>query len=171
MDNDRKITWIGIIPTRLNAHTVRKGRQGERNHEDICVFYRKQPTYNPQMREGKPLHGRGNGEHRFINNNYGKFNQIEDTRAGSTEKYPISVLNFDRPHPPIHPTQKPVELMRWLIRTYTNEGETVLDNCIGSGTTAIACIQEKRHFIGFELNEEYYAQACKRIEDEQQKNS
>lgn len=142
-------------------------RQPLRNHEDICVFYRKQPTYNPQMREGKPLHGRGGGEHRFINNNYGKYSELEDTRAGSTEKYPISVLNFDRPHPPIHPTQKPVELIQYLIRTYTNEGEVVLDNCIGSGTTAIAAIRENRRYIGFEVNEEYYNMTIKRINEEQ----
>ena len=66
-----------------------------------------------------------------------------------------------------HPTQKPVNLIRYLVRTYTNEGDTVLDNCMGSGTTAIACIKEKRHFIGFELNKEYYEKAVKRIEAEQ----
>jgi site-specific DNA-methyltransferase (adenine-specific) len=63
----------------------------------------------------------------------------------------------------MHPCEKPVELLQYLIRTYTNEGDTVLDNCIGSGTTAVACIKEKRHFIGFELNKEYYDKAVERI--------
>ena len=66
-------------------------------------------------------------------------------------------------HPDMHPTQKPVALIQYLIRTYTNVGGCVLDNCMGSGTTAIACIREKRNFIGFELNKEYYDKACKRI--------
>ena len=64
------------------------------------------------------------------------------------------------------PTQKPVDLLRYLVLTYTNEGDTVLDNCMGSGTTAIACIKERRHFIGFELSKEYFDKACKRIDNE-----
>lgn len=67
----------------------------------------------------------------------------------------------------MHPTQKPVSLIQYLIRTYSNEGDTILDNCMGSGSTAIACIKEKRNFIGFELNKEYYDRACKRIKQEQ----
>lgn len=145
-------------------------RMPMRNHEDICVFYKKLPTYNPQFRYGKPLHSKGHGVHKFTNNNYGKFDEIEDTRAGSTEKYPISVLNFNRPHPPIHPTQKPIELVEYLVRTYTNEGDLVLDNCIGVGTTAIACIRANRKYIGFETCQEYIEFANKRINncDEQQ---
>ena len=138
-------------------------RMPMRNHEDICVFYKKQPTYNPQMRQGKPLHARGKGVHKFTNRNYGSFVETEDLRAGSTEKYPISILNFDRPHPPIHPTQKPVELVKWLVKTYTNEGEVVLDNAIGCGTTALACIETKRNYIGFDINQEYVDMANNRI--------
>lgn len=75
-------------------------------------------------------------------------------------------MNFQKPHPSIHPTQKPVALIEYLIRTYTNEGETILDNCMGSGTTAIAAIRTKRNFIGFELQKEYFDMAEKRIKDE-----
>ena len=82
------------------------------------------------------------------------------------EKYPTNVLAFDKVADPWHPTQKPVDIIRYLIATYSNEGDTILDNCMGSGTTAIACIKEHRHFIGFELNEEYYAKSLKRIEAE-----
>ena len=79
-----------------------------------------------------------------------------------------NVLEFSKDTDGFHPTQKPVALIRRLIATYSNEGDTILDNCMGSGTTAIACIREKRHFIGFELNEEYYAKSLKRIEAERQ---
>ena len=88
----------------------------------------------------------------------------------SDEYYPVNILeypNCSNKQDNFHPTQKPVSLLRYLVMTYTKEGDTVLDNCMGSGTTAIACIKEKRHFIGFELNEEYYNKACKRIKDEQ----
>ena len=82
-------------------------------------------------------------------------------------QYLSNVLEFSKDTDGFHPTQKPVALIRRLVLTYTNEGDTVLDNCMGSGTTAIACIKEHRHFIGFELNKEYYDKACKRIKAEQ----
>ena len=135
-----------------------------RNHEDICVFYKKLPTYNPQFTQGQPLHSIGTGVHKITNNNYGNFSE-DDSRAGSTEKYPKSVLNFNRPHPPIHPTQKPVELVEWLIKTYTNEGELVLDNCLGSGTTAVAALHTNRNFIGFETQQEFIDMANARIDN------
>ena len=72
-------------------------------------------------------------------------------------------MNFDRPHPPIHPTQKPVELVKWLIETYTNEGDLVLDNCIGSGTTAVAALEAKRNFIGFETQQKFIDIANNRL--------
>ena len=87
----------------------------------------------------------------------------------SDEKFPKSIICFDKEHSAdtFHPTQKPVALIQYLIRTYSNEGDTILDNCMGSGTSAIAAIREKRNFIGFELNKEYYDKACKRIKLEQ----
>ena len=83
------------------------------------------------------------------------------------KNYPTTILNFDLDNNTFHPTQKPVDLLRYLVLTYTNEGDTVLDNCMGSGTTAIACIKERRHFIGFELNKEYFDKAVRRIKAEQ----
>ena len=136
-----------------------------RSHEDICVFYKKSPTYNPQMWEGKPSHsiGKVNGENTCKNNNnYGNFARVE--REGNL-KYSRSVLKFNRPHPPIHPTQKNVELCEWLVKTYTNENEVVLDNCMGSGTTGVACINANRKFIGIELDENYFNIAKNRIEE------
>ena len=85
------------------------------------------------------------------------------------KKLPRSIIAIKKEHEStvLHPTQKPVELLRYLIRTYTNEGETVLDNCMGSGTTAVAAVKENRHYIGFELSKEYFDKACERIKNEQ----
>lgn len=138
-----------------------------REHEDIMVFYRQQPPYNPQMTKCQPHernHSRGKLNTEQTNRCYGNFGKADDIITNL--KYPKSILNFKRPHPQVHPTQKPVELIRYLIRTYTNVGGVILDNCIGSGTTAIAAIRENRHFIGMELNKEYYEIALKRIREE-----
>lgn len=137
-----------------------------REHEDIVVFYRKQPTYNPQMTKCLPHernHSRGKQQGEQTNRCYGEFGRAEDIITDL--KYPKSILNFNRPHPQIHPTQKPVALIQYLIKTYSNENDLILDNCIGSGTTAVAAIKEKRHFIGMELNKEYYDIACKRVKE------
>ena len=145
-----------------------------RNHEDIAVFYREMPTYNPQMRKGFPNHTRGHGGGKLKNGCYGKFDPWGVSEVITDEKFPLSVIDIDREHDvnkQFHPTQKPVDLLRYLIRTYSNEGDTILDNCMGSGTTAVACIKEKRHFIGFELNKEYFDKACKRIDAERRQLS
>lgn len=138
-----------------------------RKHEQIAIFYKKLPTYNPQFTKGKPLHSKGTSykskEHK--NQNYGEFQMTDDSRAGSTDKYPTSILSFTKPHPSItvHPTQKPVELLEWLIKTYTNEGETILDNCMGSGSTGVAAVNTGRKFIGIESEQHYFEIAHSRI--------
>ena len=141
-----------------------------RRHEDICVFYGNQPTYNPQMEKCLPHqrnHSRGKQEGEQTNRCYGSFGKAEDNITD--EKYPRSIICVpNKVQGNIHPTQKPVDLLRYLVLTYTNPGQVVLDNCSGSGTTAIACIREHRHFIGFELNKEYYDKAVQRIERERQ---
>lgn len=149
----------------LNAN-----RMPLRYHEDICVFYKSLPTYNPQMEDlngREPNHPQGHGNHKEKNQCYGNVQRINPTYKD--KKHPRSIIEIKAEHcnkEQFHPTQKPVELIRYLIRTYSNEGETILDNCMGSGTTAIAAIREKRHYIGFELNEEYYQKACSRISKE-----
>jgi site-specific DNA-methyltransferase (adenine-specific) len=133
-------------------------KQPLRNHEHVLIFYKEPPTYNPQFTEGKPLHSKGKKylEKEGINNNYGSYKTtLPETRAGSTQKYPKSILNFDRPHPSIHRTQKPVPLCEWLIKTYTNEGELILDNACGIGTTCVAAKNTNRYFIGIENDEEW----------------
>jgi site-specific DNA-methyltransferase (adenine-specific) len=91
----------------------------------------------------------------------------DDERKGCTEKYPKSILSFDKPHPSIavHPTQKPVELLEYLIKTYSNEGDTILDNTMGSGSTGVACVNTNRNFIGIELNKKYFDIASNRIDE------
>lgn len=145
-----------------------------RYHEDIAVFYREQPTYNPQMEDlngRERSHPQGRGNHSETNRCYGTINRYKlykPKEDNIDKKFPRSIITIKKEHKTetFHPTQKPVNLIRYLIRTYSNEGDIILDNCMGSGTTAIACIQEKRHFIGYELNKEYYDKACKRIDIE-----
>ena len=133
-------------------------------HENILVFYDKPPTYNPQMLIGqKPTNSftkrHGDGEC------YGKTAVISG--GGSTTRYPRSVQIFksDKQQISLHPTQKPIALMEYLIKTYTNDGETVLDNCMGSGTTGVACINTGRNFIGIEMDDKYFETANTRIEN------
>lgn len=141
-----------------------------RRHEQVAVFYKHLPTYNPQFTQGKPLHSKGTSykEKELTNNNYGDFKATDDDRAGSTEKYPTSIMKFQKPHPSVcvHPTEKPVALLEYLVKTYTNEGDVVLDNCMGSGSTGVACQNTNREFIGMELDEDYYKLACERIKKE-----
>lgn len=140
-------------------------RMPMRNHEDICVFYRKQPTYNPQMEyrpDGDVIHSRGKLLSRTKHGCYGQHEEVQSNQI--PERYPKSVLTFPPPHKGFyHPTEKPVDLLRWLIRTYTNKGETVLDATMGSGSTGVAAILEERRFIGIEKEEKYYIIAKDRI--------
>ena len=137
-----------------------------RQHEDICVFYDKLPTYNPQMEACLPHqrnHSRGPRKDDNTNRCYGQFKDAEPFM--SDEKYPKSIVCYANiVQQNDHPTQKPVDLLRYLILTYSNEGDTILDATIGSGTTAVAALMEKRHFIGFETNKEYFDIAQGRID-------
>lgn len=129
-----------------------------KNHENILVFYKKLPTYNPQFTKGKPYQcksGKGSSNYR---------EQISVVTENNGIRYPLSVIEF-RSDKGQHPTQKPVALCEYLIKTYTNEGETVLDNCMGSGTTAIACINTNRNYMGFELDKHYCDIANERIKE------
>lgn len=137
-----------------------------RLHENIYVFYKHLPTYNPQMRQGfKPFKG---VKKKGINNpghNYGTAsgNYIPHSSKNG-ERFPVDVINFNNlNHGVKHPTQKPVDLLEYLIKTYTNEGMTVLDNTMGSGSTGVAAVNLNRNFIGMELDDEYFNIAKQRI--------
>ena len=138
-----------------------------RNHEDICVFYKKLPTYNPQMTKCEPHkrnHGRGNLQEPITQNHYGKFKEIPSII--SDEKYPKSVINIQPEHKEFyHPSQKPVALIEYLIKTYTNPGELVLDSCAGSMTTAIAAINTDREYICIEKDPEIFRTGQQRVEN------
>ena len=137
-------------------------------HENIEVFYKNQPTYNDIkfMVDEKYIDKRKSIRDSIYKSEH--YKGVMKRKADDGMRHPQSILPFNSVwHKGMHPTEKPVELIQWLIRSYTNEGDTILDNCMGSGTTAIAAIREKRNFIGFELNKEYYDKACKRIKLEQ----
>lgn len=139
-----------------------------KDHENILVFYKKLPTYNPQFTTGKPY---SHGATKYHSENYG--GQVATDTQQTNQRYPKTVQKFKNDSQfgkSLHPTQKPIALFEYLIKTYTNEGEVVLDNCMGSGTTAIACIRNNRNFIGFELEPEYVEIANKRIDAETEVN-
>lgn len=137
-------------------------------HENILVFYKKLPVYNPQKTTGhQPIHSYT--KYISTQNNtelYGYMGK-EISGGGETERFPRSVITFasDKQTCCLHPTQKPVALLEYLVRTYTNEGDTVLDNCMGSGSTGVACVNTNRNFIGIELDESYFNIAKTRIEE------
>jgi len=130
------------------------------NIEDIVIFYKRQPTYNPQYEKGKPYKITRDKKPR----NYEITDTVmkETTTVNDGYRLPKRIIRIKQERG-LHPTQKPVPLFEYLIKTYTNEGEIVLDNCIGSGTTAIACINTNRNYIGFELDKKYYEIAKNRI--------
>lgn len=128
--------------------------------ENILVFYQKLPTYNPQFEQGAPyrkISGPGSQS-----SNYGKFLRTE-AHSNNGRRYPGNVLAFPTVQRTVHPTQKPVELCEYFIRTYTNEGEVVADICAGSGTTAVAALNTGRRFICFETAPAIYAHALERV--------
>jgi DNA modification methylase len=154
--------WEKSRPTgHLNAN-----RMPLKNVEDVAVFYSSQVTYIPQMTSGTPNHVTDGHirQSQATNNCYGKFSNV--IQRQTSIKFPKQLLRFQQQDPTkiLHPTQKPVALMEYLIRTYTNEGETVLDNTMGSGTTGVACANTGRRFIGIERDDKYFAIAKERIE-------
>lgn len=144
-----KIVWEKSKPTNfLNAK-----RQPLRKHEDILVFYRKQPVYNPQMTTGKP-YSKGIRKNQ-LTGSYGDFNPTLVESTG--DRYPVDVIYFKTAESEgkvLHPTQKPIELARYLIKTYSNKGDVILDNTCGSGSFLVAALLEGRNFIGIEKNQD-----------------
>ena len=172
MQSNKKLWRYNLVwDKELISGFLNANRMPLRSHEEICIFYKKLPTYNPQFTDGEPLHGMGTkfSQEKNKNNNYGNFDSCNNPsakRTGDTKKYPKSIVKFPRPAScvMIHPTQKPVELLEWLIKTYTNENDFVLDNCMGSGSTGVAAVGINRNFIGMELEEKYFNIAKERIE-------
>lgn len=131
-----------------------------KSHENILVFYKTKPTYNPQMTKGTP-YGGFKSETSTIGEVYGKAKSVHRNNPEGT-RYPKTILKFKQ-EKGLHPTQKPVPLMEYLIKTYTNEGDVVLDSTMGSGTTGVACVNTSRKFIGIEKDPTYFQTAYERI--------
>lgn len=153
-----KYEWIWsktVGSGQLNAH-----KQPLRTHESILVFYKSPPIYNPQLTEGTPYHQKRKASYEGPGYNSQRPNETKNDGF----RLPKSVLPIANPRiKGGHPTQKPVELMEYLIKTYTNEGDVVLDNVVGSGTTAVAAINTDRQFIVFEMDKKYYDVSKNRI--------
>lgn len=130
-------------------------------HENLSLFYDKFKTYNPQMRMGFKKYKSFNDETKSIGEIYGLKSKHRECSDGS--RYPVSVLEFNNVRKGVHPTEKPLDLMEYIVKTYTNEGDVVLDFVMGSGTTGVACKKLNRGFIGIEINDGYFEIAKERI--------
>lgn len=160
-----KYDWVWNKDKGFGVFLAKK--QPLRTYENISIFYRKQPTYNPQMTDAKPERIRplSNANKEGARNNITNSNNCKvDAAYDPNKRYPLNIIKFSNPvSKAIHPTQKPVALLEYLIKTYTNENETVLDFTMGSGTTGVACKSLNRNFIGIELDEQYFKIAEDRI--------
>ena len=154
-----KWVWEKTAPTgHLNAN-----RMPMKWFEEVCCFYQKLPTYNPQLRAGKGYRSRHCGQ---LSSNYGSQRECVTPANDGTQYKPKDIIGpfcNSNGAGKLHPTQKPVALMEYMIKTYTNEGETVLDFAMGSGTTGVACANLDRNFIGIELDDAYFEIAKQRI--------
>lgn len=153
------LIWDKEIPSgHLNAR-----RMPLRVHEHILIFYGRQPKYNPQYTEGKPSHGWKSTGALVPDQNYGDYSRVD--YEASTKKHPRSIVRFAKPHASVarHRTEKSVDLFEWLIRTYTDTGELVLDNCCGSGTTGVACVNTGREYILIDNDPECVAMTRSRL--------
>ena len=164
-----KYDWIWKKPRGTGHLNVK--RQPLRDVENISVFYKKQCLYNPQLSKGEPYSALKGGKNSRVSQagdtTYGKFmNGAEYRNDNDGFRYPKQVISFGVvERGTLHPTQKPVDLLEYLIKTYTNEGEVILDNCMGSGSTGVATLNLHRKFIGIELDQQYFEIAQNRIQD------
>ena len=160
-----KLIWKKNVPTGMSSAKYRPMKY----YEEICVFYKKKGTYNPQM---KPREGVGkacyNYDHYCGDSNHVSYEKVKK-RYDPDWVQPSDILEFNvvpNRNGKVHPTQKPIELLEWLIKTYSNENDLVLDNTMGSGSTGVACINLNRDFIGIEMDKSYFEIAKSRIEDD-----
>ena len=156
--NNFKYNWVWKKPQGVDPFQVKN--RPLNNIEDICVFGIKKPTYIPQMEVGSP--------YKITRDKQSRINEVtgalmkETTTVNDGFRYPTRILEFKQQRG-LHPTQKPVDLLGYLVKTYTNQGDTVLDNCMGSGTTGVACKNLGRKFIGIEQDQTYFEIAKNRI--------
>lgn len=160
MSNPKMFRYEWIWEKNQAAGFLNAKKMPLRKHENILVFYKHLPTYNPQglIKLDEPIQEEGSA-----NRNGKNYGVADKSFIRTHTNYPTDIITFSK-DAGYHPTQKPVDLLEYLIKTYTNEGDLVLDNCMGSGSTGVACVNTNRDFIGMELNEEYFKIACERIE-------
>ena len=162
LSNIRMFRYEWIWKKSLAQGFLNANRMPLRAHENILIFYKRLPVYNPQKTKGQPY----NKGIRRANStsNYGDHGEVRPINE-TGERCPVDVITFSNANhkDQKHPTQKPVPLLEYLVKTYTNEGDTVLDNCMGSGSTGVACMNTGRRFIGMEIDPQYFAVAEKRI--------
>lgn len=167
--SNRKLFRYELIWEKTRAsNSMQVKKQPSAIHENILVFYKKQPTYNDLKFkvDEKYIDKRKSINDSFYSN--GHYQGVMKRKADDGWRHPQSILPFNSVwKKDMHPTEKPVELLVWLINSYTNKNETVLDNCMGSGSTGVACINTNRNFIGIELDEKYFEIAKERIQNEQ----
>lgn len=166
VNSNRKLFKYDLIwDKQLSTGFLNANRMPLRRHESIAVFYKKAPIYNPQKSIGAPNHGKGTKykAQEAVNRNYGVYKPVDTVL--SELKHPTSIISFQKPHPSrcLHRTEKPVGLLEYLIRTYTNEGVIILDNCMGSGSTGVACGNTGRRFIGIEKEHSIFQTAKNRL--------
>jgi site-specific DNA-methyltransferase (adenine-specific) len=164
MSNIKWFKYCWVWDKVLHSNPLISKKQPLSAHEDIAVFYSKQCVYNPQMESGVEI--KRGGKTFGKSDTKGDALLIRNKDSGS-KRYPKRIITFSNANKSNiqHPTQKPVPLLEYLIKTYTNEGETVLDNTMGSGSTGVACINTGRKFIGIELDKGYFDIATKRINE------
>ncbi len=146
MSNIKMFKYEWIWDKKISGNPLLAKYQPLKTHEDICVFSKKTHKYFPEMRKGK-MRTKGGGKSKLLN--------MEMSKSVNDDYYPISIIEYSNAKRGIHPTQKPVALFEYLIKTYTNEGDLVLDNTAGSGTTGVACKNTNRNFILIEQDEKY----------------
>tara|TARA_R110002020_G_scaffold63885_1_gene170111 strand:+ start:131 stop:862 length:732 start_codon:yes stop_codon:yes gene_type:complete len=159
-----KYEWVWE-KTQATGHLNAK-KMPMKAHENLLVFYKKLPTYNPQKTTGhKPMNS-GVRRSSLKNKNYNEINKVDLPFGGDTDRYPRTVLKFksDKQKNYLHPTQKPLALIEYMIKTYTNEGDLILDNTCGSGTTGLGAKNLNRNYIMMEQDPKYYEIACKRVQ-------
>lgn len=175
MSNPKMFKYEWIWEKSNPSNIALANKQPMKYHENVCVFYKKQPIYNKQMipRESNRISDSHKSNYVFTNRGSEQTSlgqiSVDSRKYDAKWKNPSSVLKVNSLRPNSkekvnHPTQKPVALLEHLIKTYTNEGETVLDNAMGSGSTGVACINTNRNFIGIELDEDYFNIAKERID-------
>ena len=166
MSNPKMFRYEWVWDKRMATGFLNAKKIPLKVHENILVFYKKLPTYNPIFTNGKPY---TRPEPTKLFDGYRQDLLKVATTNVSEKRYPKTIIDISNANQKgkVHPTQKPVALFEYLIKTYTNEGETVLDNCMGSGTTGVACLKTNRNFIGMELDDKYFEIAKQRISDAQ----